>query len=73
MVLPSMELPTMVPPTMVLSTMASPKTAPSITAQPSNAPPNTVPSAHPLQQVQLLLLLQPTLHHEGTLVKRRTF
>ena len=28
---------------------------------------------HPLQQVQPSLLLQPTLHHNGTLIKREPF
>jgi hypothetical protein len=28
---------------------------------------------YPLQQVQLLLLLQPMLHHKGTLIKRGPF
>ncbi len=68
---PMMVPPTMVPPTMALPKMVQPKmtllaTAPLTVAQPLIVPPKTAPYTQ-------LLLLQPTLHHKGTLIKRGPF
>ena len=60
-------------PAMAPSTMAQPTMEYLMMAQPLFAPPKTAPLMHPLHQVHPSLILQPTLHHEVTLIKRGPF